>query len=268
MSDARLEKYARAGRVDLTDPERPFALPKCSGCGVGWRAPLFLEDGTIVVSPLRWLMVAECDECAAKADAEAARREAERWIGVSGIPRALAAEVSWETIITSASSPDDQAKRERALELARGWAEDSSMGAKGVWLHGSQGSGKTRLIATAAVAKMAHVPVRWVSVAVLIAQLDGAWADDDRKAALKVLTDPGIVVLDDLDKVKPTDRVQLALFTALEAREQAKVGICVTSNEPPSKVGEMFSSPFMSRLISMATPLAYPGPDRRLHLVG
>jgi hypothetical protein len=53
---------------------------------------------------------------------------------------------------------------------------------------------------------------------------------------------------------------------ALEAREQSKVGISVTSNESPGKVAEMFSSPFMSRLVSMATPLAYPGPDRRLEL--
>jgi DNA replication protein DnaC len=261
--------------VDLTDPERPWAVRDCRVCDEPQRLPLFLEldDGRVEMVPpsaLRWVARLICEECDAKEQAAEEALHAERTLGErlksSGIPAALADEVSWESIITKGSTPDDTAKREKALELAREWAADPAPGAKGIWLYGSQGSGKTRLVATAVRERLQHLPIRWVSVAVLITQLDGAWNDEDRKAALKVLTDPGVVVLDDLDKIVPSPRVQTALFVALESREQSKVGISVTSNESPGKVAEMFSSPFMSRLVSMAAPLAYPGPDRRLEL--
>lgn len=278
MSDTQIHpmaKYAASGLVDLTDPERPVAVRDCRMCDEPQRLPLFLEldDGQVQmasVSVLRWLARLVCQDCEEKEIRAEEQLQASRTfdlrVKASGIPEALVDEVSWDSIITKASTPDDTAKRVTALELAREWAADPSKGAKGIWLHGPQGSGKTRLVATAVRERLSHLPIRWVSVAILIMQLDGAWNDDDRKAALKVLTDPGVVVLDDLDKITPTTRVQTALFTALEARERDRVGIAVTSNESPGKVAELFSSPFMSRLVSMATPLAYPGPDRRLQI--
>lgn len=266
------------GVLDESEEGRPHVLKTCRGCGETQRVPLFWLDGeepVVVVSPylVRLLGLLICEPCMEKeetalADKRAANDFAAR-LHASGFPAALAreAEKGWADIVTKAKSADDATRRREARDLIRAWAESADPCTRGVWLHGRAGSGKTKLAATAALVKLRSVQVRWVSVAVLIMQLDGAWNDEDRKAALKVLTDPGVVVLDDADKTLPSARAQLAIFTALEARDKAGHGILVTTNEPPGKLGETWSSPAMSRLVKLATPMAYPGPDMRLEVV-
>lgn len=262
--------------LDETDPARPYVLKDCRVCREPQRMPLFTEDGRVVVSPfvVRMLGMLICDACdeleqERLADTRAAN-DFEQRLARSGLSAAMVRDLAggWDDIIVRGKTADDGARRVLVRDYAREWAEASeSDRRRGLWLWGPAGAGKTRLLATAALARLRVVQVRWVSVAVLITQLDGAWSDADRQAGLKVLTDPGVVVLDDLDKIVPTSRVQMALFTALEAREQAGVGILVSSNGPPSEIGRTFSSPFMSRLVKLASPMQYPGPDLRLQMV-
>lgn len=264
-----------AGAFDFADPAAPVAVRPCRRCKEPQRMALTLDSGKVMVSPLilRYLGLLICEECEAAEDEELAKtRRANDYaqrLAASGISAAMEREVrdGWSEIIVRGKSPDDSRRRTEARDYAREWAENEDPGARGLWLHGSAGSGKTRLIATAAVARLQLVELRWVSVAVLIAQLEGAWADADRQAALRVLTDPGVVVLDDIDKSLPSERVRMLLFTALEARDQAGAGMCVTSNVAPSELAKTHSTPFMSRLVKLACPMPYPGPDMRLEIV-
>jgi DNA replication protein DnaC len=273
-SDERL-----AGMFDFTDKAAPAVVRACRKCKEPQRMTLVVEEGPhagrVIVSPLilRFLGLLICEECeAAELEELAVTQRANDYaarLQASGISAAMEREVrdGWGDIIVRGRSADDGAKRVQVRDYARAWSEDPDPGARGLWLHGGAGSGKTRLVATAAVARLKLLQVRWVSVAVLVTHLEGAWADEDRLAALKVLTSPDVVVLDDLDKVTPSPKIAHAMFTALEARDQAKVGICVTSNLPPSEIAKTWSTPFMSRLVKLANPMQYPGPDKRLEMV-
>lgn len=197
-----------------------------------------------------------CDEAqereSERTETEAARRERLR---VSGLPETLRG-LKWS----------DMSHSGRAVEAARRWAQIEDPG--GVCLHGSTGVGKTRLAATTAWHRLQRWPIRWVSVSVLMAQLDAAWNDQDRRDALKVLTGSGALVLDDLDKVVPSERGRNHLFTAIDARVQAGAPLLVTMNSSLSGLAEKFGDPIASRLGGYCRGAIFDlqGPDRRLVL--
>lgn len=280
QSEEGLERLRERGVLDESDPARPRLKRMCAGgCGVEQLLDLFtgesLEDGELYVSGfvIRLAAMFTCAACEKRqVEAVAETRAAntyEKRLQASGMSPALRESVAggWDDVIVKGADADDTVRRTRARDALRAWAESEDPGARGVWLSGGAGGGKTHLLALAALERMRVVPVRWVSVAVLVTELEMAWADEDRQAALKVITDPGVVVLDDLDKVPPSQRAHLALFTALDKRDQAGSGVCVSSNAPPGQISKIFSTPFMSRLVKLAHPLPYPGADRRVEMV-
>ena len=214
-----------------------------------------------------------CEKCGLEEQerAERAKRSdsTRRRIAESGIPSALAAEVSWESMLEKGADKDETVRRTRAIETCRLWAEKPQPN-HAILLHGPAGTGKTRLAATAAMARLKHSEIRWVSVAVLMAQLSAAWSDTDRQAALKVLTGKGPVVLDDLDKINPTQAQLGHLFTALDRRTQAKQhALIITTNRAPSELERMLGDVIVSRIVGLCGTqglLRFPGPDRRLKL--
>jgi DNA replication protein DnaC len=254
---------------DLSDPECPVAVRPCRSCAAVVRFEFPMELGGVNLALFPLLRLVLCADCGRKEIEEEEKADREKMLrkllGESGMPAALAREVSWKSIITKAGDPTDQAKREQALEVAQGWAKEKEP-ARGLWLWGPPGSGKTRLAATAAVSRLRRWPLQWVSVAVLIAQLEGAWNDDERRSALKILTSPGAIVLDDLDKVPPSQRVKTQLFAAIDKREQAGSTMIVTTNTAPAKLEPILGDVIVSRLVGRCVVLAYPGADMRLGL--
>jgi DNA replication protein DnaC len=260
------ERGSGAEFFDFSDPECPVAVRSCRSCHVELR---FEFPGGVRPGLMGLLLNVVCESCGLEeeAAAERAKGRAARStrLQAAGVPPALAAEVSWESMLVKGKTPDDQVKRTMAIERGKAWAALKDP-PKGLLLHGDPGTGKTRLAATIAMARLEHSPVKWVSVGVLMAQLDGAWDDNERKVALKVLTRPGAVVLDDFDKVNPTPRVLGHLFTALDKREQARSPIVVTTNLSPSKLAAKLGDVIASRLTGMCEVLPFPGPDRRLEI--
>ena len=265
----QLERFPElAERFDWSDDDCPRVLAPCRSC----RAEFWIEfPGGVVPAMLPWVTKRACEACAHREEVaeEVATNQAnrDRRIEASGLPLSLGREVSWETMLEKGATPEESVARARAIVRARAWAErDESFSKLGLLLWGPAGSGKTRLAATAAMTWLQREPITWVSVAVLMAELAGAWNDDDRKKALKVITSRKPVVLDDFDKINPTPSVMGQLFAALDKREQAKVPIVVTTNRSPAQLEQLLSDPIVSRLVGMCEVLPFPGPDRRLEL--
>lgn len=239
----------------------------CRGCGadVVLRWPGGLRPGL-----MRLFTSMTCESCAAEEDAAEERAALERTMSLrvreACLPASLAADVSWESMLPDAGDPTSTTHRSTAIRVAQEWAQRKRP-KKGLLIYGPAGSGKTRLAATAAMARLAHSSIRWVSVGVLMANLEASWSDRERQDALAVLTGAGAVVLDDFDKVNAaSDRVRAQLFTALQRREESGESLVVTTNLPPSKLEGAFGDPIASRLTGLCVMLPFPGPDRRISM--
>jgi DNA replication protein DnaC len=258
---------ARADLFDLSDPDCPVLVRRCARCRE--KELRYPCPGGVPPLTLQLVARAMCEVCLAAVVAEEEARagavEVQKRIRESGIPASLAAQAAWKNLIAEGRKPEETTHRTRAIEQAQAWAKEKEPHPRGLYIYAPEvGTGKTLLAATAALERMKHSPVRWVSVAVLVAQLEGAWADTDRQAALKALTDSGAVVLDDVDKIPQTPKVRAQIFAAIEARDQKKAPIIITSNLGPKQLEQTIGEAATSRLAGPCERLPYPGPDRRL----
>jgi DNA replication protein DnaC len=169
-----------------------------------------------------------------------------------------------------------------AVEAAQAWARGEL---RGLCFTGKVGRGKSWLAAAAindmitrrakedAVADLDEVhddvprrlrPVRWVSVSSLMAELRRSFSDDDRADAIKVVAGRSAVVLDDLDKVNPTEFGRETIFSTLETRFAAEAPILVTTNLSPAELGKKLGEGVMSRIAGDCLVIEMVGPDRRM----
>lgn len=149
-----------------------------------------------------------------------------------------------------------------AVEAASEWATTKDAG--GLMLLGETGVGKTRIAAAACWTRLEKWPCAYASVARAMAKLGGSFTDEGRAEAVRVFSGNGAVVLDDLDKTRPTDYGLEQLFAAVDAREQAGAPLLVTTNLTPSEVGERYGDPLMSRLVGYCRSVRVEGDDWRV----
>lgn len=204
--------------------------------------------------------IALCPECSNRIDEESERERTEAAIRERIRESQLPADLrgfTFEEMIA-------KGKRGEVIEAARTWA--SGKGKRGILLHGRAGAGKTRLAATAAWERLQTRPIRYVSVAILIAQISASFSDKGRAEAVGVLVGKGPLVLDDLDKVAPSEWIRGQLFTAIDARVQAGSALLVTTNLEPVKLRERYGEAITSRLLGYCDVHELVGPDYRLEL--
>jgi DNA replication protein DnaC len=245
-------------------------LTTCNECGKELRLPHEdeqhepLEVDQKLAEKLAGLMV--CDDCSAGFERDKQKREnvvdAERKVRASGLPPALHG-LQWRDLVR-------EGKREAAIVAAINWANAAPKEARGLYLWGPSGTGKTRVAATAAWHRMTaggH-SLRWVSVAVLLARLEGSFSDNDRQRLVGLLTGDGPIVLDDIDKVNPSEDKRAKLFAAIDTRVVAGVPMLITGNLSPAKLESKLGEAIASRLLGycLGRTFQMDGPDRRMNL--
>ena len=225
----------------------------CPGCGrdvtreqpTGDLAPWLAEK----LSAIRVWCSACCD-AADQADGVAlARADYRMRLGVSGVPRGA---------VTSATFTPAQSA------LVDSWVGDGGT----LVLTGPVGTGKTTLAARCALSLLeAGSRVRWANVPGLLLDLGRSFDDMERQAALDALTGRGPLVLDDLDKARPSEYAAECLQSAIDRRVQAGARLLVTTNLSVSEVAKRWPQPagqaIASRL-AQGRVVQITGRDRRL----
>lgn len=216
---------------------------------------------------LRRMMV--CARCIARnREADAAEREAKAARGLwsvvasrmraSGVPKELQ-RVDWSDLGVDAGN-------RAAIAAAKRWA---AFGIKGVVLTGAVGVGKTTIAAAAAIEHLGHGPLRWTSMPRLFALLGIGGNDTNRRIASELLTGTGALVLDDLDKARPSDYGAEIVFGVIDNRIVEGAPLFVTMNLDYPQLAIKFPEPYgeaiASRLVGYCgNALEVRGRDRRL----
>lgn len=244
----------------------------CASCGsrvdLGFGAgvpQVFLERARLMVagdSPTT------CETCSGMAEAEEQRTEraaarAERLAmrrATSGIP------AKWLT--QRFNGLDGDPGRRRALELAGAWGRGEL---QGLLLWGDVGRGKTAIAAAAANLRLEDGHVRWLSVARLLQGLKMPFESAEYAAAARALDasrSSAALVLDDLDKLKPTEHAVTPLFVAIDGWIEAELPLLVTLNRDLNQLEQWmpdtFGKQIASRLSGYCAITHVDGVDRRL----
>lgn len=181
------------------------------------------------------------------------------------------------------------AKRVKALDLPDAYAEASLSGGvsqhvqvachdwatdkiNGLVLTGAFGVGKTYAAAAAARRMVERRPCRWVSAPLLMARLGSGLDSKQRQWAVDTLTDERTaLVLDDLDKTRPTAYGAEQMFLAVDVSTSENRPLLITTNLSLDQLAGHFPDPYgealVSRLVEFCTVVKLEGADRRLGAV-
>lgn len=232
----------------------------CHGCGSTVTVPVPADIGGRALSYAQRIPVL-CDQCAEQADqvdrdreVQAKRREHQARIDRSGLPGALQGE------LLQRLTQQDPA----VLAAARRWAAGDLAG---LLLTGPVGAGKTTIAAAATWERLSQRGVLWRECPRLFAQLGTGLGSAARDDALAVLLDRGALVLDDLDKARPTEYGAEHMFAAIDARLTSSQPLLVTANLTLGELAERWPAPYgeaiASRLRATCQSCHVEGPDRR-----
>jgi DNA replication protein DnaC len=240
----------------MTRPELMTTCPGC-GCAVERRLPDDWE-GEIESIPT-WIreMPLWCSTCHAEREEQEAAAERER-IRVQ--------------VERSAAIPAPLVERTRSVTLPAGLDALMSQWATGEVLHvvltGPFGVGKTTAAAVAAVRRVERSEwVRWTTAPSLLARLGYGMGSPECADALKTLEGRRALVLDDLDKVRPTEYGAEQVFNAIDSRLTKGGGLLVTTNLTPAELATRWPDPYgpaiASRLGGECRVVQLQGNDRR-----
>lgn len=201
-----------------------------------------------------------CDECFAEDERLEAERTVERERSLldrrverSGVPR------RHRRPLEALDHPQE------ILGAAGGWSENGG----GLLLTGDVGVGKTTIAGAAAYRFLVRGgSLAWTSAPLLFARLGSGWNTEQREQALAMLTGRDALVLDDIDKTRPTAYAAEHVFLAVDQRVEHGIPLLVTSNLTLDGIAEHWEAPFgeaiASRLTGYCRAVRVGGVDRRL----
>lgn len=213
----------------------------------------------------------EIDETLAELDAERDGKDPHARARRAGIPP-LYLGVSFEDI-------EADPLRAPAIANARIWAKGGSRGLY-LWSEGDAtddltgfGSGKTRIAAAAAqhIVDLGSQRVRWLDVVRLMTDLNLSFKNPMYEQAAEKLRRPSpgdVVILDDIDKIPPTDRNIQPVYALVNDCVIGEVPLLITANRHPDDLqadwGDRFGHAAASRIIGHCFDVEVRGRDRRL----
>lgn len=209
-----------------------------------------------------------CDECLEREEREEHERERiEREARAAELRRArMGMPPKWRAL--SFAHLEADVERRRAFELAQAWGRGEL---RGLVLFGPVGRGKTALAAAAANALVERMPVRWLPVSELLMDLSASFGSPERERAQRRLDAErgrAALVLDDLDKLKPTEHAVQPLYVAVNGWIEAELPLLVTLNRDLDALNawlpETFGEAIGSRLAGYCSMKRVAGRDRRL----
>jgi len=148
-----------------------------------------------------------------------------------------------------------------AADAASAWAR-GELG--GLCLTGDVGVGKSWLAAAATWERLQTHGVRWVPAARLMTELRSGFNSKAKEQADQIITSRGAIVLDDLDKVNPTEYGREVMFAVIDGRIEAGAPLLVTTNAAISEIALRLGDPIASRLAGYCQVVRMTGRDRRL----
>lgn len=205
-----------------------------------------------------------CDECVDRFEAE---EEAER-VAVLAAKRTAARELRLRRMDLPAGLRNrglDRSRNPEAFAAALRWSSGEILG---LVLSGPIGTGKSTL-AAAALTRFVECSGsgRWVSAPVHLARLGSGFGDVERQASIDALLGTGALVLDDIDKVRPSEFGAEQLFVAIDHCIAHGRPLLVTTNLEVSQIAARYvfhGEAITSRLVGLGATFNMDGTDRRM----
>lgn len=210
-----------------------------------------------------------CTDCGVRKDRERAeaerdeqlKREAEllpRRIAESGLP-----------VTHQERQIADLDDAPELLAAAAAWATGQL---PGLLFTGDVGRGKTTLAGAAALEMLqCGRSLVWASAPLVMARLGSGFNTDQHAWAIDTLSGNKGLVLDDIDKARPTEYGAEHIFLAIDTRVEHRLPLLVTSNLDLGQIAARWPSPYgdaiASRLVGYCRVLRVDGRDRRLRSV-
>jgi DNA replication protein DnaC len=212
-----------------------------------------------------------CDPCYERAEAdrerlehaeqrERAKRDAAQRLANCGLPLNLRA-IELDAL--------DRTGCGEAIDAARQWATHGG----GLVLTGPFGIGKTTIAAGALRLRLEQGRRgRWASAPLLMAHLGSGFDTPQRQGALHTLTGSrSALVLDDADKVRPTEYGAEQVFLAVDGAVTNDRPLLLTTNLSVGELAAKWPQPYgeaiVSRIVGFCQVVPLTGTDRRLEPV-
>lgn len=133
------------------------------------------------------------------------------------------------------------------------------------------GTGKSHMLCCIANEIAGQLPALFITESELFAEIYDVYAGVSKASESEVLdkyTRLPILLIDDLFKVKPTERVESLLYRLIEGRNKRGRVTIITSNVMPDRIHQVLNveataGAIQSRLKNLCTLIELMGPDRR-----
>lgn len=255
--EAAAETEQWLAEQDTYEVEKP-----CATCGTSVTVQMIRFETKRMQDTVGRMPVV-CDECAAKQetrDEEVERvREREAYLD-----RVKASQIDRNLIGLTFDGMEDREEQRALIPDVRRWAEGDI---QGLLLSGDVGVGKSYLAAIAANARLLHESLDWVRASKLMIQARAGFKNPARDEVTKLLLNgTKTLVIDDIDKSKPTDFVLEILFEAIDSRCTNGAGLLVTTNLGYHDLVDHVGEPIASRLVGYCIGHRLKGDDLRTGL--